>query len=429
MSSTRHESTGQSNRHLWVSLTCGTISVVSFLTYRKIEQLKRRKRKLPFPDIPYTVPDPHWLTGHLSLLGHDVTQGQKRLAVDFAGTEYGISTFFTFSKPVLSVLNAQLVNRILRQTSNRKGHKTVIKHFKHLFGQNTILMMVGKEWKANREIIVKSLKYFNTTESCANTTAGRLFLQSILRGAVRVEQGIMRQLENNVDTKQLKMDIVTLCRMSTLDVFGLVGFGYDFECFAEDHSANQPSLGKRIFELTCYLQQDCTRRCYHDRYSLSAQYYWIPTQQNRKHRRAVSELNQILKSIIVKRRNELQNRAQGGNAMDDEKPDLVVNLLRATSTNEWDGSGLTPSINDDYLSDWLITALFGGYDTSSIAMAYTLYLLTKNPKCQEECAKEARRVLHGKTINDDIAVLDAQEDLPYITACFWEALRFYPPTT
>lgn len=118
------------------------------------------------------------------------------------------------------------------------------------------------------------------------------------------------------------------------------------------------------------------------------------------------------------------------------------------------GYGTVHNMNDEILSDWMVTILFGGYDTTALAVAYTLYLLAKHSHIQEICAKEAQQVLGCNNFDDDdddIYInnnqddnnfcsydipkkyindnIDVQKDCPYIWACVWEALRLYPPVT
>jgi cytochrome P450 len=79
----------------------------------------------------------------------------------------------------------------------------------------------------------------------------------------------------------------------------------------------------------------------------------------------------------------------------------------------------------------MITMLFGSYETTSLGLCYTLYLLAKHPAYQTECALEAHRALGslGNESTRNTATLDETKDLPFIQACFWEALRCYPPAT
>jgi hypothetical protein len=122
------------------SIAAAFVLAVATWVFRTIQELKRRKQQLPFADIPYTVPNPHWLLGHLSLMGNDVIDGQYKVCVESAGGSLGLSTFYALGVPVLSVLDAEAAERILKFTSERKGNPTTVRHFKKMFGERSLLM-------------------------------------------------------------------------------------------------------------------------------------------------------------------------------------------------------------------------------------------------------------------------------------------------
>ena len=72
----------------------------------------------------------------------------------------------------------------------------------------------------------------------------------------------------------------------------------------------------------------------------------------------------------------------------------------------------------------LHTNLVAGYETTALSLSYTMYTLSKNPRCQERCSEEARRVMH--TLDDKEADVD-DDDLPYCRAVFQESIRLHLP--
>ncbi|XP_056638973.1 probable cytochrome P450 49a1 [Diorhabda sublineata] len=64
-----------------------------------------------------------------------------------------------------------------------------------------------------------------------------------------------------------------------------------------------------------------------------------------------------------------------------------------------------------------------GVDTTSIALASTIYQLSQNPDKQEKLFKELRNTLPSEDSKVDIS---AQENMPYLKACIKETLRMYP---
>eukprot|EP00521_Asterionellopsis_glacialis_P017495 CAMPEP_0195308980 /NCGR_PEP_ID=MMETSP0707-20130614/38508_1 /TAXON_ID=33640 /ORGANISM="Asterionellopsis glacialis, Strain CCMP134" /LENGTH=295 /DNA_ID=CAMNT_0040373275 /DNA_START=541 /DNA_END=1425 /DNA_ORIENTATION=- len=151
----------------------------------------------------------------------------------------------------------------------------------------------------------------------------------------------------------------------------------------------------------------------------AAQCYWIPVASNLRHNREIANFRQFLKGIIHKRRVEFEAN--------------MTPELRRTSKIK-DGSLLDHLIHgsflefgkadEEYLSDFLITLIYGGFDTSSLSTAYTLYLLAKHPEVEAKCVEEARRVL-GKF--PSVPCINSAEDLPYCNAVINESLRLYPP--
>jgi hypothetical protein len=86
------------------------------------------------------------------------------------------------------------------------------------------------------------------------------------------------------------------------------------------------------------------------------------------------------------------------------------------------GSDGFTEMSDDFL-DWMITMLFGVYEQFVGALLHTL-LARETPYI-------SNRVCVGSSefgIYRWRSTLDGSKDLPFINACFWEALRCCPPT-
>ncbi|KAK1754460.1 cytochrome P450 [Echria macrotheca] len=82
---------------------------------------------------------------------------------------------------------------------------------------------------------------------------------------------------------------------------------------------------------------------------------------------------------------------------------------------------------DDMVSE-SITLMVAGSDTSSTAIASTLFYLADNPHAYHKAAAEVRRAFHDKGITKDRAA-DGPElgSCVYLRACIDEALRMSPP--
>src|SRR5262249_18252011 len=129
----------------------------------------------------------------------------------------------------------------------------------------------------------------------------------------------------------------------------------------------------------------------------------LPTRRNREYRSALANIHGIIDRIIAERR-----RAPA------RVPDLLTMLMEAR-----DESGAPMS--DKQLRDEVITLLTAGHETTTLALAWTCFLLGTRPEVMERMAAEAA-FLNGR--------MPAYEDLMklrYSRMVVEESMRLYPP--
>ncbi|CAE8694584.1 unnamed protein product, partial [Polarella glacialis] len=89
----------------------------------------------------------------------------------------------------------------------------------------------------------------------------------------------------------------------------------------------------------------------------------------------------------------------------------------------YEEGGALAALSKDALTDNLLTFMFGGFDTTSIALTYALYLLAKNPEQWDRLRQEVDAVVEpGFQLS-----IKELKDLPYCTKVVKETLRLYPP--
>lgn len=128
----------------------------------------------------------------------------------------------------------------------------------------------------------------------------------------------------------------------------------------------------------------------------------IPTPTNLRTRRAAKSLNDIVYRIIRDRRRE--GRDHG---------DMLGMLLE---TKDEAGVGL----DDRQVRDEAMTFFLAGHETTANALAWTLYLLAKNPNARAKLEAEVD-ALGSDPSYEDLA------KLPYTLAVLKESMRIYPP--
>lgn len=129
----------------------------------------------------------------------------------------------------------------------------------------------------------------------------------------------------------------------------------------------------------------------------------IPTRRNREYRAALANIHGIMDRIIAERR-----RAPA------RVPDLLTMLMEAR-----DETG--EPMSDKQLRDEVITLLTAGHETTTLALAWTCFLIGTRPEVVERMAAEAA-FLNGRA--------PAYEDLMklrYSRMVVEESMRLYPP--
>jgi cytochrome P450 len=129
----------------------------------------------------------------------------------------------------------------------------------------------------------------------------------------------------------------------------------------------------------------------------------IPTRDNLRHKREEGVLRSFLLASAVRERRSAV----------DPKADLLSNLLEAHAG----AKEQLVAIDEDTLSDIMMSLLFAGYDTTSITLTYALYLISQHALVESRCLDEIESVLS----------FDSLDDLGCCRGVLYETLRLFPP--
>jgi len=136
---------------------------------------------------------------------------------------------------------------------------------------------------------------------------------------------------------------------------------------------------------------------------------WLPTPTNLRGNKAARFLQKKIQGMIDTRREEEKEGKW------EDRGDLLSSLIQARDD---DGSRM----DDQQLIDELVTLFVAGHETTSNALSWTWYLLSKHPEVEEKLHEELDRVLQGRTPTfEDI------KELTYTQQVIKESMRIHPP--
>jgi cytochrome P450 len=131
---------------------------------------------------------------------------------------------------------------------------------------------------------------------------------------------------------------------------------------------------------------------------------WLPTPKNFRFRRSMKTLDGLVFRMIDSRR-----RGEGADAQD-----LLAMLMAATE----DGRGMT----NQQLRDEVMTLTMAGHETTANALAWTFYLLSKDPEVERRLRREV-----ATAIGDRAPTAEDAPRLKYAAMVVQESMRLFPP--
>lgn len=192
-----------------------------------------------------------------------------------------------------------------------------------------------------------------------------------------------------------RVDVSADMTRFTLETIGRAGFGYRFGSFDGDRP--HPFVTAMIRSLR-----------YTNLSMLPPWVHRILAGSARRHREDVATMERIVDEVIATRR--------GGGAPD--TPDLLDRMLRTAHPES--GHHLNP-VN---IRQQIITFVVAGHETTSGALSFALYYLTRDPQALARAQAEVD-ALWDQTDEPDPAFGDIPK-LRYVRAALDEALRLWP---
>ncbi|GJJ68626.1 hypothetical protein EMPS_00972 [Entomortierella parvispora] len=187
----------------------------------------------------------------------------------------------------------------------------------------------------------------------------------------------------------------------TLDAFGKLTFGLEFEALKND---GPNEFGDAFDYLTTMVDGRVSNP------------FWFITDKLvpgkvRKIKEAIGTLDKFAAQAVKKRREETEEEKEA------RPRDLLDHFINHVAD---DGTMLT----DVELRDVFVNFMIAGRDTTAQALTWQFFSLMSNPRVMHNLVREIDIVLQGnRTYTYEVMM----QDLPYLKAVFHETLRLYPP--
>ncbi|XVF61772.1 hypothetical protein PTKIN_Ptkin08bG0157300 [Pterospermum kingtungense] len=146
---------------------------------------------------------------------------------------------------------------------------------------------------------------------------------------------------------------------------------------------------------------------------------WLNVGLEKRYKKAWEDLDDVIGKYICQKRAELN---QG---LISEIGEKDVDLLTSYITEE-KSTGL--KCDDKFLRDTILGMMIAGRDTTSSALTWFVWLVSRHPKVEAKIIEELKsKIAEEETQKRRLFNAEEVKDLVYLHAALCEALRLYPP--
>ncbi|KAG8762579.1 hypothetical protein FRC11_008701 [Ceratobasidium sp. 423] len=222
--------------------------------------------------------------------------------------------------------------------------------------------------------------------------------------------------------KGAEIDVYHWMARGTFDIIGLAGFDYAFN--AMENEENPVYLAyKEMFAMTLDLER--TRGLISMLISVyfPTFYKFFPDEATKTVAASHKVIYGMCRELVETKREAVLREMEGGDKTQYAK-DLLSRLLRSNLSTDLPES---QRLSDDSLMDNINTMLFAGSDTTSLSLAWTLFLLATHPDYQTSLREELT-TFQGAIVDPyDPSIFSALDELPKLNNFIRESLRLIPP--
>ncbi|XP_025990773.2 cytochrome P450 4C1 [Solenopsis invicta] len=328
---------------------------------------------------------------------------EERLKKDF---EYlaqtckkGIYIQWFLGKPYIFVYKPEYLEHIFPSTVNiTKGERYSV--LESWLGKG-LVMSTGKQWFHDRKLIGATF-HFSILEKFAVVMTEK---SEILKNCIQ------QKLDENPGKP---INIYPLIVNATLDIICETAMGINIR--AQEGSSKYIEAVQEIAELIM-------TRAFQPWLWIDWLYYLTPT--GKQYKTALKIVHEFADEVIKKKKLERQSKT-GKTELENKDDESDIGKKKKTAfldlLLEENAKDDTP-MTDDELRSQVDTIMFGGHDTTSVAVCWTLFLLGNNLDHQEKVHEELEEVFGDSEAPATVKQLPL---LKYLDRVIKETLRIFP---
>ncbi|XP_006462835.1 hypothetical protein AGABI2DRAFT_144299 [Agaricus bisporus var. bisporus H97] len=225
-------------------------------------------------------------------------------------------------------------------------------------------------------------------------------------------------LKKKLDNGPKEIDVFHWTSRTALELIGQSGMGFSFDSLVDDNDYHPTlAIGPLVFYATQYIFPLAKKFNFPRVKRFIAER--IPSERAQGLIHIIDVMRQTSIEIIEEKKKALMDSDPAIVAEMENKKDIISILMRANMT-----ASEEDRLSDEEVIGQVSSLVFAAMDTTSSALARTLWLLSEHPGVQEKMRDEIREAQKNGELSYDQLV-----SLPYLDAVCRETLRVYPPVS
>ncbi|KAI0968932.1 cytochrome P450 [Xylaria arbuscula] len=329
---------------------------------------------------------------HRSLIVYDRPPGDLFLDLikKYPGQE--ILNLTAFDHQVLVTKPRMLADLLVNKPYEFIKPPKISGFLRHILGDG-LIMVEGDQHKFLRKNTMPAFSFRNIKDLYPMMWEKSVLMSDVLKEALEIGEG----KETNI------IDLANWTSRVTLDIIGVAGMGREFNMLKK---TEDPLLG--IYE---QLLEPAPEKL-----AFAMTSIWLglpfvgllPWKMNGLFKHLTTTLSDYCMPMLQEKKDAIFNSK-------DDHFDVLSLLIKSGN------------FTDPQLRDQLLTFLAAGHETTSSALSWACYLLSKHPEYQDKLREEIRQALpDDMEIDKSTDLASILEPLPYLNGIMNETLRLYP---